>query len=109
MPDLGTTEVEPNSEVVVEGSEISRATTGVIGAGLLRAIGGYQKLSGATAPKCRYLPTCSEYAATAIDRHGTARGSWLAVRRLCRCHPFGSHGYDPVPPARTSAPLRGTP
>lgn len=46
---------------------------------------------------CRFLPTCSEYALEAIDRHGALRGGALAVRRVCRCHPWGGHGYDPVP------------
>ncbi len=49
---------------------------------------------------CRYLPTCSEYAATAIATHGPLRGSALAVARLLRCHPFARGGLDPVPPAR---------
>jgi putative membrane protein insertion efficiency factor len=47
--------------------------------------------------ECRHLPTCSEYALEAIDLNGAWRGSWLTLARLCRCHPWGTHGYDPVP------------
>jgi putative membrane protein insertion efficiency factor len=50
-------------------------------------------------PRCRYLPTCSDYALEALEGHGVARGSWLAFRRLLRCHPWGGSGYDPVPQA----------
>ena len=46
---------------------------------------------------CRFVPSCSAYAAEAVERHGAIRGTVLAVRRLMRCHPFGSHGLDPVP------------
>ena len=46
---------------------------------------------------CRFTPSCSAYAIEAVERYGAARGGWLAVKRLCRCHPFGGHGYDPVP------------
>ena len=64
---------------------------------LMKAIGLYQMTAPARTPRCRYTPTCSAYAAEAIERHGAARGSWLAVRRLGRCQPFGSFGFDPVP------------
>lgn len=48
-------------------------------------------------PSCRYTPSCSAYAITALSRYGAARGSWLALKRLCRCHPWGGQGADPVP------------
>ena len=55
-------------------------------------------LSPLIGTRCRFAPTCSEYAAEALIRHGPLRGGALAVRRLCRCHPWGGAGYDPVPP-----------
>jgi len=48
-------------------------------------------------PHCRFHPSCSQYALEAVQRHGSARGSWLALRRLCRCNPWRRGGFDPVP------------
>jgi putative membrane protein insertion efficiency factor len=69
---------------------------------LLRAlIRGYQLLiSPLLGPSCRYLPSCSEYASEAVERHGALAGGWIALKRLARCHPWGGSGYDPVPDAR---------
>ena len=54
-------------------------------------------VSPLTPPTCRFTPTCSAYALEALAKHGPWRGSWLALRRLLRCHPWGGSGYDPVP------------
>ena len=66
---------------------------------LLRALlRGYQLLlSPLVGPACRFAPSCSEYAREAIALHGPGDGSWLAIRRLSRCHPLGGAGFDPVP------------
>lgn len=61
-------------------------------------------LSPLIGPACRHGPSCSEYAIEAIDRHGPWRGGWLALSRLSRCHPWGSHGFDPVPVALEPEP-----
>lgn len=79
--------------------------------GLIR---GYQLLiSPVLPPSCRFTPSCSAYAMEAVARHGAVAGSWLAVRRICRCHPWNDGGYDPVPERdpknkadRGSAPCR---
>jgi uncharacterized protein len=64
-------------------------------AGLIRA---YQLvLSPLLPPSCRFYPSCSQYALEAVNRHGAMKGTWLAARRLARCHPFNPGGYDPVP------------
>ena len=70
----------------------------VLGSVLLVLIRAYQLLIAPLfPPACRYYPTCSHYAAEAVAMHGPWRGSGLAARRLLRCHPWGSSGYDPVP------------
>lgn len=66
--------------------------------GALLAIRAYQlSASAVLGRRCRFLPTCSDYAAEAIRRHGVWPGAWMATARLCRCQPFGAWGYDPVP------------
>ena len=65
---------------------------------LLFLIRAYQRLAPpAVRGSCRHFPSCSEYACEAISRHGSLRGTWLALRRLGRCHPLGTAGVDPVP------------
>jgi putative membrane protein insertion efficiency factor len=67
--------------------------------GLVVLVTAYRWLvSPVLGPCCRYRPSCSEYAVEALRAHGAARGGWLALRRISRCHPWGGHGHDPVPP-----------
>ena len=77
-----------------------RSSHGVAQRAVLALIRGYQlAFSPFYAGSCRYVPSCSAYAQEAVERFGAMRGGLLAVRRLARCHPFGGHGLDPVPPA----------
>jgi len=64
---------------------------------LLVLVGLYQAARAGRPSPCRYDPSCSAYARTALERFGAARGTWLAARRLLRCHPWGGFGPDPVP------------
>ena len=58
----------------------------------------YQKgISPLLGPSCRYTPTCSQYGLEAFRKYGVFKGFWLTLKRLSRCHPWGGHGYDPVP------------
>lgn len=76
--------------------------SGIVGATLRTLIRGYQlTLSPLLGPRCRFLPSCSDYAMEAIQLHGAARGGYLATRRLLRCHPLNAGGLDPVPDRKT--------
>ncbi|MHC5023569.1 MAG: membrane protein insertion efficiency factor YidD [Planctomycetota bacterium] len=69
--------------------------------GLIALVHLYQRvLARVMGGHCRFSPSCSHYALEALRRHGAMRGGWLTVRRVCRCHPFGGGGEDPVPPPR---------
>ncbi|WP_374013731.1 membrane protein insertion efficiency factor YidD [Pseudoxanthomonas koreensis] len=75
----------------------------MIARALILALRGYKRLvSPLLGPRCRFVPSCSEYAMQAIATHGAARGSWLAARRLARCHPLHPGGHDPVPAVPSS-------
>jgi putative membrane protein insertion efficiency factor len=67
--------------------------------GLVRV---YQYASAGRPSPCRHIPSCSTYAVEALQLHGAVKGSWLAVKRLGRCHPWGTEGYDPVPDRKAS-------
>jgi len=69
---------------------------------VLAAIRLYQHLMAGRLSPCRFIPSCSTYAAEAVEAHGAITGLWLALRRLARCHPWGGQGYDPVPPVKES-------
>lgn len=64
---------------------------------LIKMIELYQKIPGNFHQNCRHVPTCSNYALQAIEIHGTIKGSYLSIKRILKCNPWGSSGYDPVP------------
>ncbi|MGI6512842.1 MAG: membrane protein insertion efficiency factor YidD [Syntrophomonadaceae bacterium] len=64
---------------------------------LIKLIRIYQMISRLYPPRCRFFPTCSQYAVEALKKYGTIKGSLLSMKRILRCHPFNEGGYDPVP------------
>ena len=100
----GTHPQQPD-KMTPDAGDRHRVTVGVRGLQLL--VRGYQlTLARFLGGQCRFGPSCSEYAMEALASHGALRGSWLALRRMCRCHPWGGHGYDPVsarPPSTAKA------
>jgi len=70
----------------------------------------YQKGISPFFPKCcRFTPTCSQYGIEAIERYGAIKGSWLTIKRICRCNPWGGSGYDPVPMPKAKNKRKGLP
>jgi putative membrane protein insertion efficiency factor len=85
----------------VSAASAARAVARVPRLTLLLLVRAYQLLlSPLVGPVCRYAPSCSSYAAGALVTHGAVKGSWLAARRVLRCHPWAEGGWDPVPPAK---------
>ncbi len=87
------------------------ARPGLIARLLALPIRAWRLLSQYLPPRCRFYPSCSAYALEALERHGAARGSWLAMRRVARCHPWHEGGVDPVPESnvRSHRPRGGAP
>jgi hypothetical protein len=98
----GTAGMPEGSSPVTQMQEL-----GIVARGLTIGIVGYQRfISPLIPPRCRFYPSCSQYALESLRVHGAARGLWLTVRRLARCHPFNPGGYDPVPGRLAAPPAR---
>jgi putative membrane protein insertion efficiency factor len=93
--------VEHEAEHDVDRADVPAPAQGIAGVPRFLLILGVRLYQVALSPllggSCRYFPSCSAYAIEALERHGAARGSWLAIRRIGRCHPFRPGGFDPVP------------
>lgn len=83
-----------------DSSDVTDVTPTLPARCLTGAVRIYQQAAAGRPSPCRHVPSCSTYAVEALETHGALRGSWLAVRRLSRCHPWGTQGYDPVPSRR---------
>lgn len=83
---------------------MSRSDAGLLARVIQAPIRAYQRAFSGRPSPCRYQPSCSTYALEALGTHGALRGSWLALRRVARCHPWGGHGWDPVPEPRHDHP-----
>ncbi len=66
------------------------------------AVRGYRRLTAGRPSPCRFVPSCSTYALEALEEHGAGRGTWLTLRRIVRCHPWGGSGCDPVPDGKAN-------
>ncbi len=88
----------PGESITTDGRTDGDASTSSIAARLaIGVVKGYQYVSAGRPSPCRHVPSCSTYAIEAVETHGAFKGTGLAVRRLGRCHPWGTQGYDPVP------------
>ena len=95
LPASNPTILPPSSDATVNAAGRTRSLAAAVVLGLLRA---YKILfSPLFTGSCRFYPSCSDYMTEAIRLYGAARGTWLGLRRLVRCRPFGGHGFDPVP------------
>jgi len=97
-----TAEAPLPQETAGAGGQTAERRVGAGGRLALRVIRLYQLARGGSPSPCRYVPSCSAYASEAIELHGMRRGGWLALKRISRCHPWGGHGFDPVPQTRGS-------